>query len=237
MGKKNKKKRAKSKKLVWLEWIAWGVSLWFIFYPDPYKILLVILLLLPIIGMLLNSKNEPSICSLVTINNDKNAKRKYDLVDFIDIPAWAILLRFLLDFEIDSYSLLFIFGTISLLFVILVLFFTHKLIRDSSKNKSWPYLIIVFNIFVYSYGATGAINCAFDTSSPIVYETEVIDKRISRGSKGRKTYYVEVNPWGHHLDSESISVTQNQYEKIENGETVHIDYKKGFLGIPWYYIE
>ena len=89
---------------------------------------------------------------------------------------------------------------------------------------------------VYSYGATGIVNCAFDSSNPQVYEAEVIDKRISRGRR-HTSYYVKVNSWGHHLDPESISLAPSQYKGIQIGETVKIDYKKGLLGIPWFYIE
>ena len=233
--KKKKEKRLKDQKIVWLERVAWIFSLWFVFYPSPYRVLLIILLALPILGMFLNSKNQPTICSLITINKD--SKRKFDVIDFIDMPALAIFLRVLLDFELDNYSMLLIVGTISFLVVVLVLFTTHKLVKASSKSKTWLYLVIIFNISLYSYGATAAINCAFDYSKPKVYESEVIDKTKSRRSKGGTTYYIKINPWGHHLDAENIRVPYSQYKEIEIGETIKVDYKKGYLGIPWYYVE
>lgn len=76
--------------------------LWFVFYPRPYDYLdLIALLLLPFVGMFLNGLNKPSIASLVEI--DRDAKDEYDVADFIDLPAWAIVVRTLLDYETDSY--------------------------------------------------------------------------------------------------------------------------------------
>ncbi len=90
---------------------------------------------------------------------------------------------------------------------------------------------------MYSYGAVVSINCAFDSSKPKVYESQIIDKRMHKGSKGRKTYYVKVLPWGHHYDVEEIKVSQSEYDHYTVNETVKIDYKEGLLGIPWYYLE
>ncbi len=77
--------------LDWLEYVAIGLSLWFVFYPRPYEYLLIALLLLPFIGMFLNGLNKPSIASLIEIN--RNVKEEYNVADFIDLPAWLIVVR------------------------------------------------------------------------------------------------------------------------------------------------
>ena len=69
----------------------------------------------------------------------------------------------------------------------------------------------------------------------MVYNTEVVDKSAS-GTK-RTTYHLKVAPWGNHTENENITVTQSQYNSTEIGQTVKVDYKKGLLNIPWYYIE
>lgn len=113
---------------------------------------------------------------------------------------------------------------------------THKRIENSTKNKWWIYTALIFNIALYSYAGTYAANCTFDNSKPVVYEAEVIDKRISRGRR-HTSYYIEVTPWGHHYDKEEIMVSRIQYDEIIVGEKVNIDLKKGVFDIPWYYIE
>ena len=65
----------------------------------------------------------------------------------------------------------------------------------------------------------------------------MIDKRISRSSKGRRTYYVKVKPWGHHYDAESITVSSEEYEQYQINDKVEVEYKEGLLGIPWYYLD
>ena len=221
--------------LDWLEYIAIGLSLWFFFYPRPYEILLIALLLLPFAGMFLNGLHKPSIASLVEI--DRNAKEEYDVADFIDIPAWAILLRILLDYETDSYLAVIVAGTIAFVAICLFLLVTHQQISDSNKDKGWIYGSIIFSFFVYSYSAVIALNCTFDYSEPKDYKTEVIDKHISRSSKGRRWYYIKVKPWGHHYDAENISVSSGEYELYEINDKVEVEYKEGLLGIPWYYLD
>ncbi len=45
--------------------------------------------------------------TLVEISADKNGDDKYDVADFIDIAAWIIFLRVVLDFEFESiYSMI-----------------------------------------------------------------------------------------------------------------------------------
>lgn len=221
--------------LDWLEYISIGLCLWFVFYPRPYEYLLIGLLLLPFIGMFLNGLNKPSIASLVEI--DRNAKEEYDVADFIDIPAWAILLRVLLDYETDSFLAVIVAGSIAFVAICLFLLVTHQQISDSNKDKWWIYGSIVFSFFVYSYSAVIALNCTFDYSEPKEYKTEVIDKHITTRRKGGRTYYVKVKPWGHHYDAESISVSSEEYELYQINDKVEVEYKEGLLGIPWYYLD
>ena len=193
---------------------------------------------MPIIGLLLNGlTGRPSIASLVEISKDKDGADKYDVADFIDFAAWIILIRVLLDYKFESIKSLIIPGTIAFVLVLIFLFATHNHIINSTKNKTWIYLSLIFNISLYSYAATYGANCVYDNSEPTVYHAAVINKRISTGNKGRKTYYLEVTPWGSHYDKEEISVNSERYNEITIGETVNIDFKNGLFNIPWYYLE
>ena len=223
-------------KLDWLEWITIGLAIWFFLYPRPYNILLGILLAIPIIGLLLNGLHKPSMASLVEISADKNGEDKYDVADFIDVAAWVILIRVLLDFEFESFYSLIIPGTITCLIILTILFLTHKLIAQTTRNKWWIYTSLIFNVSLYSYAGTYAANCTYDYSEPTIYESEVLEKTISR-SRRRTTYYVEVAPWGHHYDKERISVSAIQFAELNIGDKINIDLKKGLFNIPWYYIE
>jgi hypothetical protein len=174
--------------------------------------------------------------SLVEISADKDGDDKYDVADFIDIAAWVILLRVMLDYEFESFYSMILPGTISCSIILAILFLTHKLISNSTRNKWWIYSSLIFNVTLYSYAGTYAANCTYDYSVPTVYETEVLNKKINK-SRRSTTYYVKVAPWGHHYDQEEISVSRNQYDELELGDKIKIDLKKGLFDIPWYYIE
>lgn len=223
-------------KLDWLEYTAIGIGLWFIIYPKPYIFLFAVLLVMPVVGLILNGFQKPSIASLVEITKDKNKGKRYDVADFIDLPAWIIGLRVLLDFEFESYFSVLIPGTIAFIVMLVILFSTHKLIQQSTKSKFWIYSSLVFNIWLYSFAVTYGINCVYDYSDPEVYDAGVIGKRVSHGRK-HTSYYVQVTPWGHHYDSEEIKVSRDQYDELQEGDAIKIDRKQGLLNIPWYYIE
>lgn len=224
--------------LDWLEWTTIGLALWFLLYPRPYEILLGALLVIPIIGLLLNGMHKPSMATLVKVSVNKAGEDKYDVADFIDVAAWVILWRVLWDYEFECFYSMIIPGTIACIIILTILFLTHKLIANTTRNKWWIYTALVFNVSLYSYAGTYALNCTYDYSEPTVYETKVLDKRKCRNRKSSKrTYYVEVAPWGHHLDKEEMRISSDLYNELEVGATIKIDLKKGLFNIPWYYIE
>jgi hypothetical protein len=173
----------------------------------------------------------------VEISNDDDGSDKYDVADFIDFAAWIILLRVFLDYEFESFYSMIIPGTIAFAIMLIILFATHKLIDNTIKSKTWIYLSLIFNVILYSYAGTYGANCVYDNSEPKVYKAEVVGKRVSKRTKGRRTYYVKVTPWGHHYDKEEIKVSSEHYDEIVIGQTVNIDLKEGLFNIPWYYIE
>ncbi|MDO4229094.1 MAG: hypothetical protein Q4C98_04705 [Capnocytophaga sp.] len=219
-------------KLNWLEKLSIVLSLWFLLYPKPYEILLGVLLLIPVVGLLINGISKPSIATLAEVSD--RSVTGYDVSDFIDFPAMVILVRVLLDYEVDNFTGLIFPSLIAFVIIIIFIFMTHKAIKKSLKNRYWIYSSIIFCILMYSFAAVYAINCTYDYSNPITYETDALNKRIHSGRRGRKTFYIEVSPWGHHYDKEEIRVSRKQYEQIDIGDKVNIEYKKGLLGIPWY---
>lgn len=231
--KQKKSYKVVTHKLDWLEWIAIGLSLWFMFYPHPYKALFTVVLLLPILGLIINGISRPSLASLITITKKED---DIDVADFIDFPAIAISFRVLIDYEYESFFSIIKVGTVGFIICLVLLSLTHKRIDHGNKDRFWMSLLIIANIALYSYAATYGINCVYDTSEAKIYHTKVLGKSISRGRRST-TYYLRVKPWGTHREAEKISVALSQYSATSIGQTVNIDYKKGLLGIPWYFIE
>lgn len=219
--------------LDWLEYFSIGLCIWLWLFPYPYKFIFSVVLSLPIVGLLLNGLSRPNLASLVSFSN--SGKGKYDLADFIEFPGWVILLRVLLDFQFESFYSLIKVGTIGFILLLLILAATHKRVDKANPNRGTIYLVVIINIFIYSYAATYGINCVYDDSEPKVYPAEIIGKSIHRSK--HTSYHLKVEAWGTHHDPEDITVSRSQYEKTEIGQTVNIDYKEGLLNIPWYYIE
>jgi len=221
-------------KLTWLEWIAIGLSIWFVVFPRPYVPLFFTLLALPLVGLVINGIQQPSMASLVTLKKDSKGEEKYDVADFIDIPAWAVVIRILMDYEFEDVRTLIFPGLLGMLIVSLILVLTHNNFRDLKQHTTLAYALLIGNCWLYSYGAVYGTNCVLDRSAPEVYPTTVVDKSEHRGRRGRRSYYVHVAPWGHHLDRERIRVNRSDYDDTVIGETVDIDLYPGWLGMPWY---
>lgn len=72
-------------------------------FPKTLHLAFTVLMIIPIVGLILNGlRGRPSIASLVEITVD-DGKDKYDVADFIDFAAIAILIRVLMDFEFESF--------------------------------------------------------------------------------------------------------------------------------------
>ena len=239
--RENKRSRVTLKKLTfhqldWLEYLTIFWAIWFFIFPHPYKILFGVLIAIPVVGLLLNGINgKPSIASLGKYEKDKHGNDEYDVADFIDVAAWIILVRVLIDFEFESFFSIIIIGTIASVLVIIILLLTHKMIERSQKDRLWIYFSIIGSIMVYCYAGAYGVNCVFDNSIAKVYQTPVLDKHIYHGK--HTSYHLIIAPWGHHYDKEDITVSQEQYEKTNPGQLVKVDVKDGLLGIPWYYVE
>lgn len=221
--------------LNWLEWVAIGLSIWFVLWPgELYTLLFTLLLFIPVLGLVLNGFTRPSLASLVTISPGKEEKdfQDFDVADFIDIPALAIFIRVAIDYEYESFYSILKVGTISLAILLLILFISHKRLEWKAPHSGMIYFKLIANIVLYSYAATYGINCVYDTREQLFYETTALDKRISK-SRRTTSYYIEVAPWGHHYDKDEISVSPAEYNSINPGDTVIVEYNEGVLGIPW----
>lgn len=216
-------------KLGWLEYVTLGIAAWFYFYPEPYEILFVVLLCIPILGLVLNGINgKPSIATLVRISAGEN----YDVADFLNVPALIILVRVMRDFQFESFVSMIVPGTAAFILMVAVLFATHKLTRIAEKHKLWIYLSVIFNVGLYSYAVSYGVNCVFDYSDPVTYNVKVVSEYGSRG-----LYYIRVTDWKNNNETQRVYLTSEQYQKIQVGGNVQIDVKPGLFGMAWYYME
>ena len=214
----------------WFEVIAIIVSGYYLFFPKPYKVAFILVMSIPIIGLFINRlKGRQSILTLFRVNND------YSLTIFFKFPAIAILIRVILEFELENSFNLISPSITAFCLVMMVIAVTHKIEVPSDINYLSIYLPLVFFVAVYSTAVTFGINCAFDTSNPSIYNSKITDKRIY-SNKG-KSYNIVLESWKDGIEDKKISISSEEYNSIEIGEKANVIVYEGFLNIPWFYVD
>lgn len=214
----------------WFEVTAIIVSGYYLFFPKPYDVAFILVVFTPIIGLFLNFLNgRKSILTLFRLNKD------YSLTVFFKFPAIAILIRVILEFNLeDNFSL--ISPSITTFCLIMILIgITHKIEVPSDINYLSIYIPLVFFVALYSTAVTFGMNCVFDTSRPSVYNSKVTDKRIY-SNKG-KSYNVVLESWKDGMEDQKISISSEEYNSIEIGKHTDVIVYEGFLNIPWFYAD
>lgn len=88
----------------------------------------------------------------------------------------------------------------------------------------------------YACPLTMLINCKLDASTPSVYNSAVVDRYIMHNN-GRSYYHIKISPWGDVTPSiPDIHIDDELYAELEHEDHVHVNVKKGVLGIPWFYL-
>ncbi|WP_295670254.1 hypothetical protein, partial [uncultured Mucilaginibacter sp.] len=126
-------------------------------------------------------------------------------------------------------------GTLALILMLTLVFSLYRPIKRENKERVGIYLMIVPVIALYSFAATYGMNCVFDHSVPVIFNTRVNGKYFTTGKNSG--YYLTVSPWGDHKKPEDIEVGKSQYNNTQLGQIVKINLKKGLVTIPWYYLE
>ncbi|RFS26994.1 hypothetical protein DVR12_04205 [Chitinophaga silvatica] len=126
-------------------------------------------------------------------------------------------------------------GIIALiLFVIFVALTREKAV--GTKYFRGYYLVYAIMFFGIAYGFTLSINKYLDKEDATVFQTQVTNKRKSKGSRS-SSYYVELAPWGPHTRQNEESVPLAFYDSVSKNQPIKVYLHKGFLGIGWYEFE
>ena len=93
-------------------------------------------------------------------------------------------------------------------------------------------LVTVFMFFTVSYSLC-SLNRALDDSEPLTYQALITDRRIET-SKSGSDYYLDLElPAGTY----SMSVYESDYQALEIGDTIEIQYYQGAFGEPYFCLE
>ncbi|WP_276483463.1 hypothetical protein [Paraflavitalea pollutisoli] len=213
-----------------LNLVSAAVALWVMFFPAPYSLSVVLAIALPVVGLAVLRLYR----GFIWIDDRKSSGYPSLGLTFI-LPAVALVLRALLDYDIFDHSHLWKpAGIVAAVFLVLLLFKQGAFFFKRASDY-WSAVVVGLFLLGYSYGVVVHINCYYDPASPQHFTAEVLAKRKS-SSKRSTSYYLHLSAWGPQNTDEESSVGRDLYQRVEEGDTVHIYFRPGKLAIPWFVV-
>lgn len=212
-------------------WAAFSIMIWCIAYPQPYEVLVPVLIAFPIGGVVLAVLND----GLIKMHPDKNDPYP-NIGAVLYFPVIGLVCRAMLDFEILHYysGLWIILGVVAVLLSAMPLWATREI-----DFKKWNDLIKISGTsivsFLYVFGLYLMLNCQYDATPRQDYTVAVARKYFIE--KKNFTYYIEVDPWGPVTETSRIQVTVEQFRKINPGDKVVVQLSQGQLKTSWYKVK
>jgi len=210
---------------------ALALLLWEIFYPQPYALLMILLLVAPWVAVYGTWYSR----GLIRLTKRKNSG--YPTLSMLMIlPIVAVMVAILRDYKLYEFTskawMLLVAAAVAATVVFVVL--CAKALK--AERRKW--LVVVFVLFfsgLYCFGLMVFYNCYYDRSAPEGRRVEVVGKRISTG-RYSNTYYLELAAWGRFEEGHDVDVSKEMYNTINRGDTVNVFLRQGKLGVPWYWV-
>lgn len=139
-----------------------------------------------------------------------------------------LLIRINSSFDLVDLAPVFILTFIISLIFILANAYAHKP-KIFSLNAILSSICIPF--FIYSLIITA--NCVFDKGTIKLYNYAIIKKDYSTGKSNSYYFYLESQP--NKPAVKSISVSQNDYETLNEGDRITLKFRNGRLNIPYFF--
>ncbi len=226
------------KRIDWVKWFIIVLGALLIFYPSPYRVLVTLLVITPMITLIIHGiiGKRPSISTLFdgVLNNESSFSPVIHLV----FSTVLLGFRIFLDYDPESMFVVMGVGLVSTFISSIFLLLTHKLADRKDDMAGLNYTLLGLLLLFYSTTSMFAINCVYDNSEPHKYQVKVIDKDKTRSSgKSSGDYHLKVTSWSHHSEPVSVEVSSDKYGEVEVGDTVIVHARDGLFGVGWYYVE
>jgi hypothetical protein len=203
-----------------------SIPVLFVTYAPIHNVSLVLLLLLPPVGILLNHR-FPLLFTIFKRKTDPRADIGYVVL----WPGVAILL--LHKFENDP-SYLVDASQLIYWVILVVVLYVGSLFRTAWKHPSrWGVLVglLIFGAG-YGVGLIDSSNTLLDRSVPQFYTSQVLKMHVTHGKNTRFSLHLE--PWGPIAYDDDVDVAKHIYEEFKVGDQVCIGLHPGFLHAQWY---
>lgn len=199
-------------------------------FPHFYKVQIIACAVLPILGLVLLKSSK----GLIKLDDKSNSIHP-NVIGTLFMPAAALMIRALMDFNVFSYSNFWVPALLIFTFLTFLIFFKSKLEYNFKKVASYmAILVMIMFSCMYAYGALITTNVIFDNSYPNTYKANVIDKHISSGKT--PSYYLTLDSWEPQTEPENVSVSKEVYYANEVGNATTVYFKNGLYDIPYYLI-
>jgi hypothetical protein len=206
--------------------ISTGVFLWGFFWPQPYQLVIWMLVATPLVALLFLKHFE----GIAKMDAKRGSAYPSVAISFLT-PSTCLALRALLDWHIlDWHGFLKPFALVSLGLFILML-----LLASDVRSKVGMVIGYAFFCSVYGYGTVVCLNGALAVAPWKAYHAEVIHKHITTGK--HTDYYLILSPWGPKKENTDATVRKAVYEKYAAGDTAAIYVREGKFGIPYYVVQ
>ncbi|MFT3823595.1 MAG: hypothetical protein QM731_06720 [Chitinophagaceae bacterium] len=209
-----------------LNWAGALICIWTLFIPRPYEYAIIASVVLPVICLIALKYFR----GLIRIDERKLSAYPSIFMAVL-FSVTGLCVRGVTDYNVFDHSKVW---NICLLvtFIYMALLIAGN--KEFTFKKAKDYVVVTgLSIFMfgYSYGAVVSLNCLFDRSKPEIYNTTVLDKRISSGKTTK--YYLELKPWGQQKEAGEVAVSKKLYNRLDKDAEVKVYFMKGLFEIPW----
>ena len=208
-----------------------ALLLWEIFYPQPYAILMILLLIAPWVAVYGTWYSR----GLIRLTKKKGSGYP-TLAMLMILPIVGIIVAILRDYKLYEFSSgnWVVLGVVSVAVTVLFVIFCMKAL--AAERRKW--LVVLFILFfsaLYSFGLLVFYNCYYDRTEPQGWRVPVVGKRISTG-RYSDTYYLQLGAWGRWEEGHDVDVPKKMYNAVDRGDTLNVFLRQGKLGIKWYWV-
>lgn len=123
----------------------------------------------------------------------------------------------------------------SLLFVGLLAAHVFLLARSARAHLYLIELLLVGSFGAYSTAASELreANIEWDASPPLLRESPIVGKSISRSRKSGTRYYLHVKDWQGGYGTKRITVSHSYYESMDKGRILLFEERPGYFKAAW----
>jgi len=208
---------------------SWAIAIWYMFSPTYYRLLTVLVLVIPIIALVLVRAKK----GLVRLFTEKGSVY-INIGITVGLMPLVLMLRAVLDIDLVSYQPLWIPTIITtLLGLVLVYNAAWKELKPKKVGEALIAFVFVAGATMMYFGAAIIqVNATFDDRPYQVYERQVIAKKTT-GSGDDEEYYLIIKNTLLGGSTNELKVYEEIYEMIQPKDRVNIYLKPGVFKIPW----